>query len=358
MQRMSERTIGYVGLDHHHAEPYLQTLETLPVTVTSVCEPNPDFDVSSVSTLGDVPRYDDLDDLLASESLDAVFVTLSNRETPAAIERAVDAGVDVYTEKPAARTAADLEPVLERVGDSNTTVCVSYPWQSHPITTELATLVEEGFFGDVRAFDVRYVASQLAYRDTSHFIFDRAASRGGILQWLGIHWLQLLTFLLEEPITRVNAHMVAGTPGVDVEDAATLQLETATGALGTLQCGYYLGEGLYDTKFDIYGTDGRSSWDPMGREFGFDTETTLELDDVSGEWASTPHRTITHDYDSGPGYGGLWGKEFVNAFLDACDGDGEPPVSLEEAMAVLRILDAAYESAETDEWVAVEHDRR
>ncbi|WP_122091207.1 Gfo/Idh/MocA family protein [Halalkalicoccus subterraneus] len=351
---MTDRTVGYVGLDHHHADPYLRTLGELPARVTGACEPNPAFDPSSVPSLGDVPIYDDLESLLATSTPDVVFLTVPNRDTPAAIERALDAGVDVYTEKPAARTAAELETLIERAEESNATVGVSYPWQSHPIARELASLVEDGFFGELRAFDVRFIASQLAYRETSHFVFDEAASRGGILQWLGIHWIQLLTRLLAEPISRVNASMVAGTDGVDVEDGATLQFETSTGALGTLQCGYYLSEALYDTKLDIYGTAGRSSWDPMGREFGFDGTTTLELDDASGEWASTPHRTITHEYDPTPGYGGAWGREFVESFFDACDGDGDPPVTLADALVVLRILDAAYESAETGRWVDVE----
>lgn len=350
---MTDRTIGYVGLNHHHADPYLRTLGELPVRVTGACEPNPAFDPSSVPSLGDVPVYDDLESLLAASAPDVVFLTVPNRDTPAAIDRALDAGVDVYTEKPAARTAAELEPLIERVEKGDATVGVSYPWQSHPIAQELASLVDDGFFGELRAFDARFVASQLAYRETSHFIFDEAASRGGILQWLGIHWIQLLTRLLEEPISRVNASMVAGTDGVDVEDGATLQFETASGALGTLQCGYYLSKTLYDTKLDIYGTAGRSSWDPMGREFGFDGTTILELDDASGEWASTPHRTITYDYDSEPGYGGAWGREFVESFFDACDGDGDPPVTLADALVVLRILDAAYESAETGRWVDV-----
>lgn len=351
---MTERTIGYVGLDHHHAEPYLQTLAGLPATVTSACEPNPDFETSSVPSLGDVPVYDDLESLLSAATPDVVFLTLPNRDTPAAIERALDAGVDVYTEKPAARTAVEIESLLDTVEGSDATVGVSYPWQSHPIARELTSLVEDGFFGELRAFDARFIASQLTYRRTDHFIFDEDASRGGILQWLGIHWIQLLTRLLEEPISRVNASTVAGTDGVDVEDGATLQLETANGTLGTLQCGYYLGDGLYDTKLDLYGSDGRSSWDPMGREFGFDGTTTLELDDASGQWAATPHRTVTHDYDPEPGYGGAWGREFIEAFFAACDGDGDPPVTLEDAVVVLRILDAAYESADTGSWVAVE----
>lgn len=352
---MNAQRIGYVGLDHHHTEPYLQTLQTLPATVTCACEPNSEL-ASSIKSLGDVPIYDNFETLLMSESIDAVFLTLPNRDTPEAIEQALDAGVNVYTEKPAARTAVELEPLLARARDAEEIVCVSYPWQSHPIAEELATLIAEGFFGDFRAFDARFIASQLAYRDTSHFIFDEGASRGGILQWLGIHWLQLLDRLLDERIERVNASMITSAETATVEDGVTLQIETTSGTLGTLRCGYYLGEGLYDTKLDLYGSDGQSHWDPIGRTFGFDGETRLELNDTSGEWNSTPHRTITYDYDPKPGYGGAWGREFIKAFFDACNGDCNPPATLEDALSVLRILDAAYESAETEQWVDVEHD--
>lgn len=351
---MTDRRIGYAGLDHHHAEPYLQTLAMLPVTVTCACEPNPSFDTSTIAPLRDVPVYDDIETMLAEEPLDAVFVTLPNRDTPRAIEHALDAGVDVFTEKPAARRADELEPLRARVEEADETVCVSYPWQSHPISRELGGLVDDGFFGTIRAFEARFVASKLEFRDTSHFIFDDEASRGGILQWLGIHWLQLFTWLLDEPITRVNASMVSKMETVDVEDAAMLQLETAGGTIGTLHCGYHLTRGTYDTKIDIYGSDGRSSWDPIGRTFDFDGATTLELDDVSGEWASTPHRTITHEYEPAPGYGGLWGRSFVESFFDACDGECGSPSTLGDAVEVLHILDAAYKSAESGAWAEVE----
>ena len=351
---MSVETVGYIGLNHHHCEPYLATLETLPVEVTCACEPDPTFDPESVVGLGDVPVYDDPETLLAEEDVDAVVVSLSNRETPGVIELAVDAGIHVYTEKPVARTAAELEPLIECVADADVTVGVSYTWQGHPITEQLNELLETGFYGDLRAFEARFMASKLDYRDTSHFIFDADASRGGILQWLGIHWIQLLTWFLEEPIVRVNARTSHGTPGVSVEDGAAVQLESASGALGTLQCGYYLGEELYDTQLNLYGTRGRSIWDPMGREFGFDGETTVELDSFGDEWGSTPHRTIVHDYDPAPGYGGRPGREFMESFFDACESGDESPVGLDAALDVLKILDAAYESAETNEWVAVE----
>lgn len=359
--------VGYVGLDHHHCEPYLATLAQLDTDVVAAAEPNPEFDPGSVSGLGDVPVYDDPYALLDEADVDVVFVTLSNRDTPAFVDAAVDAGVHVYTEKPAARTAADLAPVVDRAARSDVTVGVSYTWQGHPIARQLKELMADGFYGDVRAFETRFVASSLAHRDTSHFLFDAEASRGGILQWLGIHWVQLIAWLVESPVERVNAGMTYDTPEVDVEDGASLQLETADGALGTLHCGYYLDEGLYDTQFNVYGTDGRSVWDPMGRRFGFDGKTKVELDAFEGDggsdasasqasdgWDSTPHRTIVHDYEPAPGYGGHWGREFIQRFFEACETGSPPPVGLEDALEVLRILDAAYASAETGEWETVE----
>lgn len=35
-----EPKVGYIGLNHHHAEPYLETLAELPVSITSVNHTN------------------------------------------------------------------------------------------------------------------------------------------------------------------------------------------------------------------------------------------------------------------------------------------------------------------------------
>lgn len=352
---MTVDSIGYIGLDHHHRAPYLESLGELPVTVTCACEPDPTFDVDAVDGLGDVPLYRDPEELIAEEAVDAVWVTLSNRETPAVVRAAVDAGVHVYTEKPAARTAADLAPVLDAVDQSDAVVCVSLNWRWHPISRELKRRIEDGFFGDLRSFDARFIASSLENRDASHYLYDADASRGGIVQWLGVHWLDLLSWLLEDdPIRRVNASLSSTTDGVTVEDGATIQLETASGVVGNLQCGYYLRDGRYDTRIDLYGTESQSSWDPMGPTFGFDDQTTLEMDSQRTEWATTPHRSFTYEYAERPGYGGQWGLEFIEDFLAACDGDRRAPVGLEDAHRLLGLLDAVYDSAARDEWVGVQ----
>lgn len=346
--------IGYVGLNHHHRDPYLDSIDRLPLTVTAVADREHTPSSLGIDRLVELPHYSDPVELFDDADIDVVWLTLSNRSTPEIIEQALDRGIHVFTEKPAARTANDLQPVAEAARDTDSVVGVSYAWRTNPVSEQLQQLRREGFFGTVRGFDLRFVASQLAARDTDHYLFDRDASRGGILQWLGIHWLDLLPWLLDDPIARVCANAAGSdTPGVDIEDRATLQLETCSGAVGTLTCGYFLRAGRYDTNIGIYGDDGHSRWDPMGETFGFDGETTLELDSSGTEWQGAAHRRITHEYQPTPGYGGRWGLSFMEQFLDACRGDGAPPADLDDALTVLRILDAAYESVDTGEWVDV-----
>ncbi|MDR9431986.1 MAG: Gfo/Idh/MocA family oxidoreductase [Natronomonas sp.] len=365
---MSESpAVGYVGLHNHHAGPYLETLATFPVEVTSACAPA-GKGVPDIEALPDVPVYDDPESLLDVADVDVLWLTLPNRDAPAVIDAATERGVDVFTEKPAARTADDLRPVAERVRDREATVCPAYVWRGHPIARDVRDRAREGFFGTPRAVEARYVASALRHRDASHYLFDAEASRGGILQWLGVHWIDLVPWLLDDPIVAVNAQVAGptdGSPDVDehptvdgspdVEDGATVQFRSESGALGTLQCGYYLREGRYDADLRIYGDDGRCSWDPLGRTFGFDGETRLELEDGGDEWPSTPTRTIVHEYDPAPGYGGSWGREYVRRFLAAREGEGTLPADLSDALTVLSVLDAAYESAAAGEWVRVEN---
>lgn len=348
----NEPSVAYLGLDHHHCVPYLQSLEQLPCAVTCAYEPNESIDGTDVTALPDVPVYRSLEPLLDDQHPDIVWVTRSNRETPDILERVVERGIDVYVEKPAARTAAALEPLVDAAANARVTVTPSYTWRAHPIATHLRECAAGEFYGTVESFSLRFFASAVRHRNPDHYVYDKTASRGGIVQWLGVHWIDLLPWILDDPIVSVDAKFRM-SKAVDVETTAVVTLETASGAIGSLECGYTLRDGRYDTQIDIRGSRGRSEWDPMGRTFGFDDETEVTLDSSADGWASTPRRTITHDYQPAPGYGGRWGLAFMQRFLDAREGDGTGGATLDDAVQVLRILDAIYQSASENRPVTV-----
>lgn len=348
------RQIGYVGLDHHHRDPYLETIAQLDAQIVATADPTGvrPQDIGA-DALTDHPWYADVSVMLDNEDIDLLWVTLPNDATPSVIHKALDADVDVLTEKPSARTATELAPIIERLDSSDATIGVSYAWRGHPIANELRNRATTGFFGQIQSFALRFIAASLTSRPTDHYLYDRASSRGGIVQWLGVHFLDLLPWVLDDPIVRVNATTTT-TASVDVEDGATIQLELESGAIGSFTTGYYLRDGRYDTRFDIFGTKSDSAWDPMGATFGFDGETSVELS--SDDWVSTPHRRIVHEYTPADGYGGHWGLEFFETFLAACDGKGTAPADVTDALQVLRVLDAVYESATAEQWVTVETD--
>jgi len=345
--------VGYAGIDHHHAGPYLESLDRLPVEVVRAC-PAEGGDPASPEALDDVPIHGGVDAVLEAGDVDLLWVTLPNATTPAVIESAVAAGVDVFTEKPAARTAADLEPAVERVRASDVRVGVSYPWRGHPAVRELRSLIDDGVLGTVRGFEARFLASRIAHRDADHYLYDAAASRGGVLQWLGVHWLDLLPWLLDDRIAAVTAQV--GAPGgdvdADVEGDAALTIETRSGAVGTLRAGYALRAGRYDTRLAAEGDAGRFEWDPVGDRFGFDGETTLTVE--SDRWPATPRRERTYDYEPGPGYGGAWGTDYLGEFVAAFRDDRPVPVDAGDALRALRVVDAAYAAAEDGRRVTVD----
>lgn len=343
--------VGYVGLDHHHREPYLHSMAELPLTVTATAEPN-DGETVECDRLAETTTYGSPEELIDAGEIDLVWLTCSNRDTPELIQHAAERGIDVFTEKPAGRTAAELVAIEPAVRESDAVVGFSYAWRGNPLSVKLKELASEGVFGDVRGFDLRFVASQLAARDTSHYLFDSASSRGGITQWLGVHWIDLLPWILDDPIARVCARMRYGTDTVDIEDGATVQFETESGAIGTLSCGYYLREGQYDTLIQIYGEETKSRWQPVNGTFEFEGESVVELD---SNGADADSQQIIHEYTTSPGYGGNWGLDFFEQFLAARKGDAPLPADIDDAIRVLGVLDAAYESAESGEWVTVEN---
>lgn len=369
--RMSETRVGYVGVEHHHRDPYFQIASELPVTIAAVCEPGKRVEEADLAPLEDRPDeitaagsdvaavaadatvYEDPEALLAAESLDALWITYANDETPAIVDAAVEEGVHVLSEKPIARTADDLAPVARRADAAGVEVTPTFFYRTNPIVEDLRARVAEGQFGDVWSIEGRFVGSQLAYRDTSHYIYDRERSRGGALQWIGPHWIDLMMHVLDEPIVRVSANTVPASE-TDVEAGGTLQFETQGGTMGTFQNGYYLDGRGKDTHLGIYGTDAQARspvhHDPMAQE----PTTPVELVSGREDWAAAPRRTT--DYEFAYERFDAWGDyvlTFFEAFFEGLD-DRTVPADADDALRLLRVLDAAYESAESGEWVPVD----
>lgn len=370
---MTRYRVGYVGVEHHHRDPYFTIASELPVEITAVCEPGKHVEPADLKPMEDRPDeitdggdaaievaerasfYEDPGELIADADVDLLWITYSNAGTPDIVERAVDAGVHVISEKPIARTAGDLEPLAARARDRGVSVVPTYFYRANPIVEDLRAAVDEDFFGELWTIQGRFVGSQLAYRDTDHYIYDGEASRGGALQWIGVHWVDMMMHVLDESITRVNAAM-APAPTTDVEEGAVLQFETESETMGTFHTGFYLDGTGKDTDLSLYGRDAQA-WSPVHHDATVASPTApLELLSGRSGWDPARRRTTEYEfaYDTFP----AWGDYVYHFFERAVAGldDGTAPADIADAIRVLRVLDAAYESGEANGWVTVERD--
>jgi len=211
--------------------------------------------------------------------------------------------------------------------------------------------VQQGRIGPLLSLEGRFLATQVRFRDPKSWLFSRAKAGGGILSWLGSHYLDLLCYVSGDEIAAVAA-FTARRSGekIDVEDSAALALRFRSGAVGTLHVGYTLahaGSGyLNPTGNDGYmacnGQLGRAVWPDM-------KVARLHLEGTG----RAPVRTEEFKLRPSNSYSGAGGEDFLREFMLAVRDRGPMPASLADALRTARVLEAAYRSASNGRMVKV-----
>lgn len=272
-----------------------------------------------------------------------VIVTLEPRNSPAAIAAALSAGCHVLSEKPGCLKAEEFEPLVRLAQSKHLHLMLALANRPHAPVREARRLVRQGKLGRIFGMSMHLVADQARlkradYRESWRGFKARAG--GGHLIWLGIHWLDLATY-----ITGLKVEQVAGFTGVvggqpiDVEDSAAVALRYSDGVFGTLTSGFYLDlafkENLakYQSELKIWGEHG---WLRLA---SFEDEPLLWY---SSRLEGPPH-IERYEYPAGKrSY-----QPFVRSAVRASAGLEEAPITPDESLHVLRTIYALYRAAET-----------
>lgn len=344
--------VAIVGLRHPHATPghepvgWTDTLAHVPeVRVVAVCDPDAAGRAKAGELLPRVPVYSDIPTMLSRhEEIRAALVFLPNDEMGSALTELSAAGIHVALDKPGARTSADLVPAMKLVREKRLVSAVAFLWRMKPIVRDLRQLVQDGRLGQLSSIESRMIATSVAVRGAESPLFSRTASGGGILHWLGCHWLDLIRFVTDAEVRSVSAFTanVAGQ-AIDVEDYAVVTMETGDGTVANLVTGYLLPHGFHG---DL-ALRGHGGW--------------LDADLTNGRLATyvekeahPPTESAYGDPEGIHAYGGQAGIDFLRAFGRAVLAHGSSPeqpidvpfATLDDAARVLTIIEAAYVSAE------------
>lgn len=144
--------------------------------------------------------YEALDDVLAREDVDAVYVALPNTLHAECAVRAARAGVHVLTEKPMATSKDDCRKMIAAAEENDVRLMVAYRLHFDRANLETVELIRSGRIGEPRFF-----ASAFSYQVKPGNIRTDARTGGGAIWDLGPYCVNAARYLLGSEPTEVFA---------------------------------------------------------------------------------------------------------------------------------------------------------
>lgn len=271
--------------------------------------------------------YDDYDQLLADEEIEAVYIPLPNGLHKEWTIKAAEAGKHVLCEKPlSGKSKADAEEMFAAAKRNKVKLMEAFMYRFQPFVIKLKEMVEEGAIGEIKeiksnfAFDISDRTGDIRLNDDLD---------GGALNDIGCYTVNISRYLMGGMPTKVaNFFQKETADGVDLSGSSTLYFED--GAFASL---YYSLNSYNEQDLELIGSAG------IIRIPGFFSwlEDNYFLLDKDGKVERIPVET-------GPQY-----QLEVEAFAEAVLNDIEVPLKVdEETYANLKVMDAMRKSADEE----------
>lgn len=333
--------IAHIGVSYPHGIGYIESMLLMPA-VQIVALYDPDLESSKAmlpAELKSVRLHDDLDKLFEETHPEAVVITQPNDITPSIIVQAASKGIHVFAEKPCARTAAEFIPAIEAIKKNGVQFSTGYTRRVSPAGMAIKDIIDQGILGRLISIEASWITTSVQSRDPDHPMFSSERNGGGILHWLGCHWLDFMRWSTSTDVQEVAAILdTLSKQAIDVEDTAALSMRFDNGMIGTLNCSYVIDRMPHQLMFGLRGTDGWLNWDYMCSK--------VHLRRAKADWASGMEQTLVFNTDEVGGYEMGDGVAVLKRFISAFRENRPPAVSTDDVLRVLEVIEAAHQSSD------------
>lgn len=344
--------LAFLGVDNPHGAGWRDLLLHVQDDARlAALVPGFDGAVASLEErYADLPRYDNVEQLLAEQTIDGAVVCLPNDSGPAEIARLARAGVPVLCEKPVAGAADDFAPAVDLIHANSVAFQNGYMWRYDPAAERLRRMLADDQFGKLISVEMLMTTADVKRRDPSHYLFDKNISKAGFMNWLACHHLDLLFYVTQQKVVGVTARVGAfGAHETPVEDGGAVILELQSGALATFIGGYWIPRWSGENEWRIRGSSRWVHWQPTAKDCG----GRLDIHGPQPQWYPMDE-TWTLPVDTTSGYGGSRGVALLRDWLQAIRDGSTCRNTADSTLATLQLLDAIYESSRTGQRVECE----
>jgi predicted dehydrogenase len=201
MPGSNKRRVAVIGTGHRGAGMWARDLRVVCgdlVELVGLCDSNSLRLRNAQAAIGtDCPAFTDLAAMLAASRPDTLIVCTRDSVHDDHIVAALEAGIDVITEKPMATTAAKCARILEAERRTGRRVDVAFNYRFAPTARQVKELLRARTIGDIVSVDFHW------YLDVQHgtdyfrrWHADRASS-GTLFVHKATHHFDLLNWYLE-----------------------------------------------------------------------------------------------------------------------------------------------------------------
>jgi predicted dehydrogenase len=352
--------IGAGGMLRYHAEGFRKA----GATVTAVADPAPGAAERAAKQWNIPASFESVEAMLADADIDAVSIIVPNKfHKPLAIQ-CMAAGKHVFSEKPPALNAAEVEEMIAAAKSSGKKLMFNFNNRARPESIAMKQYIADGTVGKINSAQAKWIR-RTGIPGFGGWFTTKALSGGGPVIDL-LHMIDLALYFMGYPepahvlsqtfsdfITDKNFKGPWGIPdradGVnDVEAAAHGFVTFKTGQVLSLQVSW--AEMVKREEVSVV-FQGSKAGGKVERLFGRDglDETAIDTCELYvQENGRSVNRSIVAEACEDMGR-----SDSAANFIYAIEGKAEPFNTPDQALTLMKIIDAIYKSATTGAPVAV-----
>ena len=279
-----------------------------------------------------VYSYEEYEECLA-KGVDAVYIVLPNRMHREFTVRALEAGVHVLCEKPMAVSEEDCEAMIRAAEKNNRKLMIAYRLHFEKGNLEAIELAQGGKLGDLRFFTSEF--GQQVVPDNIR-LADKVEEGGGPVYDMGVYCINAARYLFRAEPTHVFAASASKKESRfrNAEEMTSVVLRFPGDRLATFTVSF----GAADiSRYTLIGTKGVLTAEPA-----YEYAEGIKLEIEIGGKSRTKEFPKRDQFAAEIEY-------FSNCILN----NKEPEPSGVEGLADVRIVEAIYRSAETEQIISV-----
>lgn len=284
--------------------------------------------------------YADPTKIIESKDIDAVDICLPTYLHFKYITLAVKAGKHVFCEKPMALTVKQAEEIISLVKKAGTNLMVGYNQRFEQPFRKIKDLIDSNLLGDVISIQSQYVkcGSQERYLPPNWRSYR--VKGGGALRDSSCHKIDLMRWYIGQvsEVQAIEAHNLK----TEAEDTVGVLLKFVKGAIGLLNASLICVSPYSELDLTkVYGNRG-VVWHSSENNNSLRIYLSQSLLSRTSRFTTLKITSQASSYILE-----------LEAFIDSILKDRTPPITANDAMNVLRIIEAANESARSGKAVTL-----